>query len=102
VNARTARVFNAADAAPDPIAAAWMARFPNAAEYRAPGIAKELTSAPWSPVPTGTNLPAGDAPFRDSVARLYNRMRAALAAADLKAFGAAFDSLGVLIGQHQK
>jgi len=102
VNARTARVFNAADAAPDPIAAAWMARFPNAAEYRAPGIAKELTSAPWSPVPTGTNLPAGDAPFRDSVARLYNRMRAALAAADLKAFGAAFDSLGLLIGQHQK
>lgn len=102
VNARTARVFNAADPAPDPIAAAWMARFPNAAEYRAPGIAKELTSAPWSPVPTGANIPAGDAPFRDSVARLYNRMRAALAAADLKAFGAAFDSLGVLIGQHQK
>jgi hypothetical protein len=35
------------------------------------------------------------------VTRLYNRMRAALAAADLKAFGIAYDSLGALIGQHK-
>jgi hypothetical protein len=28
-------------------------------------------------------------------------MRAALAAADLKAFGAAYDSLGALIGPHK-
>jgi hypothetical protein len=41
---------------------------------------------------------ANDSTFRSAVTRLYNRMRAALAAADLKAFGIAYDSLGALIG----
>jgi hypothetical protein len=36
------------------------------------------------------------------VTRLYNRMRAALAAADLKAFGIAYDSLGAIIGRTHK
>jgi uncharacterized membrane protein (UPF0182 family) len=96
-NARTARVTIAADPAPDPIALAWMAAFPNSADYRAPGIARELTATPWSPVAAAPSSVANDSTFRAAVTRLYNRMRAALAAADLKAFGIAYDSLGALI-----
>ena len=102
VNARTARVMIGADPAPDPIAQAWMTAFPNAADYRAPGIARELTTTPWAPVAAGPSAIANDSTFRAAVTRLYNRMRAALAAADLKAFGAAFDSLGALIGPARK
>ena len=98
VNARTAGVMIAADPMPDPIAQSWMAAFPNAADYRAPAVAHELTATPWSPVGTDTAVAATDSSFRTAVTRLYNRMRAALAAADLKAFGAAYDSLGTLIG----
>jgi hypothetical protein len=36
------------------------------------------------------------------VTRLYNHMRAALAAADLKAFGIAYDSLGAIIAPSHK
>ena len=88
----------AADPMPDPIAQSWMAAFPNGADYRAPAVAHELTATPWSPVGTDTAVAATDSSFRAAVTRLYNRMRAALAAADLKAFGAAYDSLGTLIG----
>ena len=98
VNARTARVMIAADPAPDPIAAAWMTAFPNSADYRAPAIARELTTTPWAPASAEASSAIGDSSFRAAVTRLYNRMRAALAAADLKAFGIAYDSLGSLIG----
>ena len=87
----------AADASPDPIAQAWMTAFPNSADYRAPGIVRELTTTPWSPVASEPSPAADDSTFRAAVTRLYNRMRAALAAADLKAFGNAYDSLGALI-----
>lgn len=97
VNGRTARVMIAADPTPDPISQAWMAAFPNAADYRAPGLARELTSVPWQPLSTEPGEVI-DLTFRAAVTRLYNRMRAALAAADLAAFGAAYDSLGALIG----
>ncbi len=97
VNARTARVMIAADPAPDPIAAAWMTAFPNSADYRAPAIARELTTTPWAPASAEASGAVGDSSFRGAVTRLYNRMRAALAAADLKAFGIAYDSLGALI-----
>jgi uncharacterized membrane protein (UPF0182 family) len=97
VNARTARVMIAAVSSPDPLAQAWMAAFPNSADYRAPGIAHALTASPWEPLsPQATETT--DSSFRARVTRLYNRMRAALAAADLKAFGIAYDSLGALIG----
>ena len=102
VNARTARVMFAADPAPDPIAQAWMTRFPNSADYRAPGLVRELTVTPWSPVSTDSTSVATDSSFRAAVTRLYNRMRAALAAADLKAFGIAYDSLGALISPNHR
>jgi hypothetical protein len=101
VNARTARVMIAADPSPDPISLAWMTSFPNSADYRAPGIARELTTSPWEPVPSA--LPVGsDSAFRAAVTRLYNRMRAALASANLKEFGIAYDSLGALIAPARK
>ncbi len=102
VNARTARVTIAADASADPIAQAWTTSFPNASDYRAPGIARELTTAPWQPVAAEPSPTGSDSTFRAAVARLYNRMRAALAAADLKAFGIAYDSLGALIGNSRR
>jgi uncharacterized membrane protein (UPF0182 family) len=97
VNARTARVMIAADPSPDPISIAWMTAFPNSSDYRAPGIARELTTTPWEPAPAQSPRSGSDAAFRAAVTRLYNRMRAALAAANLKEFGIAYDSLGALI-----
>ena len=102
VNARTARVMIAADPSPDPISLAWMTAFPNSADYRAPGIARELTTTPWEPVPSQSPLATGDSAFRAAVTRLYNRMRAALAAANLREFGTAYDSLGALIAPTRK
>ena len=101
VNARTARVMIAADPSPDPISLAWMTRFPNSADYRAPGIARELTTTPWEPVGSAP-LAGSDSAFRAAVTRLYNRMRAALAAANLREFGIAYDSLGALITPARK
>jgi len=101
VNARTARVMIAADPSPDPISLAWMTAFPNSADYRAPGVVRDLTTTPWEPV-ASVPLAAGDSAFRAAVTRLYNRMRAALAAANLREFGSAYDSLGAIIGHSRK
>jgi uncharacterized membrane protein (UPF0182 family) len=101
INARTAKVMMAADPTPDPIAQAWMTAFPNSADYRAPGVARELTTTPWAPIPLESSASPTDSSFRAEVTRLYNQMRAALAAADLKAFGIAYDSLGALIATHR-
>ena len=101
VNARTARVMIAADPSPDPISLAWMAAFPNSADFRALGVVRDLTTTPWEPVPS-VPLAANDSAFRAEVTRLYNRMRAALAAANLREFGIVYDSLGALIGHSRK
>ncbi|MDP9278112.1 MAG: UPF0182 family protein, partial [Gemmatimonadota bacterium] len=101
VNARTARVMIAADPSPDPISLAWMTAFPNSADFRAPGVVRDLTTTPWEPVPS-VPVAANDSAFRADVTRLYNRMRAALAAANLREFGIAYDSLGALIGRSRK
>ncbi|HEY0527259.1 MAG TPA: UPF0182 family protein [Gemmatimonadaceae bacterium] len=100
VNARTARVMIAADPNPDPIAQAWMAAFPNASDYRAPGVVRELSTAPWQAASAETPAVRSDSTFRSDVTRLYNRMRAALASGDLAAFARAYDSLGALIAPH--
>jgi uncharacterized membrane protein (UPF0182 family) len=101
-NARTGRVMIAADPSPDPISTAWMTAFPNSADYRAPGIVRELTTTPWEPVGSELPLTTGDSAFRAAVTRLYNRMRAALASANLKDFGIAYDSLGAVIFPNRK
>ena len=102
VNARTARVMIAADPSPDPISLAWITSFPNAADYRAPGIARELTATPWEPASSESPLAGGDSAFRAAVTRFYNRMRAALTSENLKEFGIAYDSLGALVAPHRK
>lgn len=102
VNARTARVMIAADPSPDPISMAWMTAFPNSSDYRASAIAGELTTTPWEPVPAESHLATSDSAFRASVTRFYSRMRAALAAANLKDFGIAYDSLGALVAPKRK
>lgn len=102
VNARTGRVMIAADPSPDPISTAWMAAFPNSADYRATGIARELTKTPWEPVPLESPATTSDSAFRAAVTRLYNRMRAALTSANLKEFGIAYDSLGTIIAPSRK
>lgn len=102
VNARTGRVMIAADPSPDPISTAWMTAFPNSADYRAPGIVRELATTPWEPVVSESPVTTSDSVFRASVTRLYNRMRAALVSANLKEFGIAYDSLGALIAPNRK
>jgi len=71
-------------------------------EVRAPAVARELTTTPWSPAFAEASGAVGDSTFRATVTRLYNRMRAALAAADLKAFGIAYDSLGAIVAPSRR
>ncbi|MFN2635886.1 MAG: UPF0182 family protein [Gemmatimonadaceae bacterium] len=102
INARTARVMIAPDPTPDPIAQAWMTAFPNSSDYRAAGVVRDLTARPWHPLSLTSGTVMSDSTFRGDVTRLYNRMRAALAASDLKAFGIAYDSLGALISPRSR
>ncbi len=102
VNARTARVMIAPVSNPDPIAREWMRAFPNTADYRASAIMRRLTASPWQPADPGTASLPNDSTFRSEVTRLYNRMRASLAAGNLGGFSSAYDSLGVLIGRAQR
>jgi uncharacterized membrane protein (UPF0182 family) len=102
INSRTGRVSIVSSATPDPIAAAWRARFP--ATFRAGGadILDALTVNPVSSVADSAQQSApsaSDKVFRAEVTRLYLRMRQALASGNLSAFAAAYDSLGALIGR---
>lgn len=100
VNSITGRVTVVPVPSPDPIAAGWRAHFPENIRAGAPDILDALTPTPRLPsvpiLPSGA--PGSDAGFKAEVTRLYSKMRAALAAGDLKAFGYAYDSLGALIG----
>jgi hypothetical protein len=99
VNGRTARVSFAAVANPDPLARAWIRSFPHASDYRATAVVRRLTAAPWDPAGSAAGTLPTDSTFRADVTRVYNLMRAALAAGNLAAFSAAYDSLGVLLGR---
>lgn len=100
VNSLTGRVIIVPAPSPDPIAMAWRKRFPQNIRAGAPDILDALTPTPR---PLASSLPGvvpgSDSAFRAEVTRLYLRMRGALAAGDLKSFGAAYDSLGMLIGK---
>ncbi|HLA13844.1 MAG TPA: UPF0182 family protein [Gemmatimonadaceae bacterium] len=97
INGRTARVSFAPVGNPDPIAREWMRAFPHSADYRAAAVVRNLTPTPWDPGGPQVTGAADDSTFRARVTRLYNAMRAALAAGNLTAFSAAYDSLGALI-----
>lgn len=100
VNSRTGRVIVVPSAMPDPVASSWRARIP--ANFRA-GSQDILDELAASPSEAASRLPgfsassAGDSAFRAEVIRLYDQMRAALRSGDLKAFAAAYDSLGLVV-----
>jgi uncharacterized membrane protein (UPF0182 family) len=88
----------------DPVARAWIAKYPGLFATGSKDWRNELSSAP----PVGADdsvqpqMPSTDSTFRARTSALYNRMRAALAAGDLAGFGAAFDTLGMIVSQPRK
>jgi uncharacterized membrane protein (UPF0182 family) len=88
----------------DPVAKAWIAKYPGLFATGSKDWRNELSSAP----PVGVDdsvqpqMPSTDSTFRARTSALYNRMRAALAAGDLAGFGAAFDTLGMIVSQPRK
>jgi uncharacterized membrane protein (UPF0182 family) len=100
INSMTGRVTIVPAPSPDPIAAAWRAHFPENIRAGAPDILDELTATPRPAVSTSFPIAGGtDSAFRANVTRLYLRMRGALVAGDLKSFGIAYDSLGLVVGR---
>src|SRR5687767_1270468 len=101
VNAATGKVTVVPASSPDPTAVSWRLNFPSNIRAGAPDLLDELTATPRvtapGPVPSGGS--PTDSAFRAEVVRLYARMRAALVIGDLKAFGAAYDSLGAVVGR---
>lgn len=95
VSGGTAATVIVPDSILDPIARAWFTSHPG--RYLAPRIPTAMLSPPpRQPARKGV-ISAQDQLFRDNVGRIYDRMRAALDSGNLRAFGTAFDSLGVLI-----
>lgn len=88
------------DSAPDPVARAWFAAHPGG--YIAPTVPAAMLEGPHVPaVPAPPpTTPAGDTAFRHAVEHAYSRMRAALDSGNLRAFGIAFDSLGIAVRGH--
>ena len=101
VNSMTGRLVVVPAPSADPLAASWRARFPANIRAGTADLLDELTATPRtaSSAAAASKESPSDAAFRAEVTRLYLRMRGALAAGDLKAFGAAYDSLGTLIAR---
>ena len=101
INAATGKVTFVPAGSPDAIAVSWRLNFPSNIRAGAPDLLDELTATPRvTAAGPGSRAPSPtDAAFRAEVVRLYARMRAALAIGDLKAFGAAYDSLGSVVGR---
>jgi uncharacterized membrane protein (UPF0182 family) len=100
VNSRTGRMIIVGDPSPDPVTVAWRAKFPETFRPGRPDILDALTQNPAGPGTTPAPrhpVSGSDSVFRRDVLRLYGRMRQALQSGDLKAFGAAYDSLGAII-----
>ena len=97
-NSITGRVTFVPVTSPDPIAIGWRTNFPENIRAGPPDLLDALT-----PTPRTSDLPyersPGDTTFRGAVTHLYSKMRSALAAGDLKAFGEAYDSLGVILSR---
>lgn len=100
VNARTGRVYGSIDIPPEPVAAGWIRKFGSArslADAQAVQHALSMSTGISAGEPG-----SGDTSFRAQVSRLYWRMRSALTAGDLRAFGLAYDSLGALVRESEK
>jgi len=95
VSGGTAATIIVPDSALDPVARAWFDSHPGS--YIMAGVPRDMvTPPPIAPVTSNGSSPE-DQLFRENVGRIYERMRATLDSGDLRAFGSAFDSLGVII-----
>lgn len=95
VSGGTAATVIVPDSALDPVARAWFGS--HSGRYIVARVPAELMSPPpVAPVQAGCSS-AEEQVFRQRVGRIYDRMRAALDSGNLRAFGAAFDTLGVVI-----
>jgi uncharacterized membrane protein (UPF0182 family) len=100
VSGRTGRVFAALDVPPEPVATGWIRKFESSGSLTAAQVLQRSLS-----VGTSANAVTGggaDTTFGTNVIRLYDRMRSALSAGDLRGFGLAYDSLGALVGRTRK
>ena len=99
VSGGTAATIIVPDSALDPVARAWFGAHPG--RYIAPRVPPRLLAPP--PVPPAQ--PSGSTPedqlFRQNVNRIYDRMRASLDSGNLRAFGATFDTLGMVVKGRQ-
>jgi uncharacterized membrane protein (UPF0182 family) len=88
------------DSALDPVARAWFASHPGG--YVAPAVPASMLEQPHPATPAAAppTPAATETAFRRAVERAYTRMRAALDSGNLRAFGAAFDSLGIIVRGH--
>jgi hypothetical protein len=88
----------------DPVAKAWISRYPGLFAIGVRNWKSELSSSPATDGPDAMQpeMPSTDSTFRARTSALYNRMRAALAAGNMGAFGAAFDTLGMVVSQPRK
>lgn len=100
VNARTGRVFAAIDLPPEPIAAAWIRKFESALSIATAQAVQHSLSI--NTAGAGAEPSESDTTFRARAIRLYDRMHTALSAGDLREFGLAYDSLGMLVGSTRK
>ncbi len=95
VSGGTAATVIVPDSVLDPVARAWFTSHPG--RYIAPRVPADMLSPP----PVAAVVPNGSTPqdeqFRQSVGRIYDRMRASLDSGNLRAFGSEFDSLGIVI-----
>ena len=96
----TAATVVVPDSVLDPVARAWFGAHPG--RYITPRVPAELLAPPpVPPVPPSTSS-AEEQAFRQSIARIYDRMRAQLDSGNLRGFGTSFDTLGMIIrGRHQ-
>ncbi len=95
VSGGTATTVIVPDSSLDPVARAWFGSHPG--RYLVPRLPSQMiTPPPVSPVQPSNSKPEDQA-FRKDVGRIYDRMRAALDSGNLRGFGAAFDTLGMVI-----
>jgi len=85
------------DSSLDPVARAWFAT--HRGSYVAPALPASMLEQPHSETPAAPTHASSmaDSAFRRAVEHAYARMRAALDSGNLRAFGIAFDSLGIAV-----
>ena len=95
VSGGTAATLIVPDSTLDPVARAWFGAHPG--RYIAPRVPADMIAPPPVPPVQPTGSSPEDQLFRQNVNRIYDRMRASLDSGNLRAFGATFDTLGMVV-----